>query len=256
MTTTDTATVQYSVADGIARIHLNRPKASNALDPELASAFEAAVGEIAADRDVRVILLSGGGKNFCAGGDVRAMAAAPDMPAFLTDLAGTVHRALVALDALPIPVVAAVQGSAAGAGLGLVLAADFVVAGVSSTFTAAYSAVGLSPDCGVSALLPRVIGMRKSARMLLDGAVLTADTALEWDLVTDVVADEEIGVRADELAHRLARGTYPAIGQTRRLLRASETRSYADQLDDEAVTIAQVSESADAVTRITKFAAR
>ncbi|WP_072804215.1 enoyl-CoA hydratase/isomerase family protein [Rhodococcoides yunnanense] len=249
-------TVHYSVSDGIARIHLDRPRASNALDPELAAGFEAAVAEVAADTSTRVLVLSGGGKNFCAGGDVRQMAAASDMPAFLTDLAGTVHRALVMLDSLPVPVVAAVQGSAAGAGLGLVLAADFVVAGTSSTFTAAYSAVGLSPDCGVSELLPRVVGMRRAARILLDGKVLTADEALDWDLITDVVDDDEINPRADDIAARLARGTFPAIGQTRRLLRASGTRSYADHLDDEALTIAKVSTSEDAVTRITKFAGR
>ncbi|SNS97296.1 enoyl-CoA hydratase/isomerase family protein [Rhodococcoides kyotonense] len=251
-----TDAVQYSVADGIARIHLNRPKASNALNSELADGFERAVNDLAAEENARVLVLSGGGKNFCAGGDVRQMAAASDMPAFLTDLAGTIHRALVVLDGVPVPVVAAVQGSAAGAGLGLVLAADFVVAGSSSTYTAAYSAVGLSPDCGVSALLPGVVGLRRAAKILLDGKVLTADEALDWGLVSEVVPDDDIVSRADQLAGRLARGTFPAIGQTRRLMRAAGTRSYADHLDDEAATIARVSESHDAVTRIATFAAR
>ena len=120
------APVEYFIdARGIVHIHLNRPTASNALDPELASALEAAIERLATEPKARVLVLSGGGKNFCAGGDVRRMAESDNTPEFLSDLAGIVHRALITLDSLPIPVVAAVQGSAAGAGLG-VLPGDVV----------------------------------------------------------------------------------------------------------------------------------
>lgn len=248
--------VQTSIDGGIARIHLNRPAASNALDPHLASALEAAVNDVAHDPSARVLVLSGSGKNFCAGGDVRQMAAAPDTSEFLTDLAGTVHRALIRLDSMPITVVAAVQGSAAGAGLGLVLAADFVVAGSSSKYAAAYSAVGLSPDCGVSTLLPRVVGLRRATQMLLAGKVISAAEALDWGLVTDLVDDDAVASRAEELAGLLARQAFPAIGETRRLVRASFARTYEEHLGDEARTIAAVGSSDDAVTRIAKFAAR
>ncbi|WP_439029081.1 enoyl-CoA hydratase/isomerase family protein [Gordonia terrae] len=241
---------------GVVRIHLNRPAASNALDPELASALEAAIERLVAETKARVVVLSGGGKNFCAGGDVRRMAESDNTPEFLSDLAGIVHRALITLDTLPIPVVAAVQGSAAGAGLGLVLASDFVVAGKSSKFVAAYSAVGLSPDCGVSTLLPRVVGFRRATQMLLAAKVLDADEALEWGLITDVVGDDAVGSRVDELVEILARAPFPAVGQTRRLARASFARTFDEHLADEAATIAAVSSSPDAVIRIGQFAAR
>lgn len=243
-------------ADGIARIHLNRPDASNALDPELASALEAAVDALAAEPDARVLVLSGDGKNFCAGGDVERMAAAPDTPAFLADLAGTVHRALVKLDSLPITVVAAVRGAAAGAGLGLVLAADFVVAGPSSKFAAAYSAVGLSPDCGVSALLPRVVGLRRAMQMLLAAHVVSGAEALDWGLISDLVDDDDVESRANELAEVLAQSTFPAGGQTRRLVRASFARSYAEHLEDEARTIAAVGSSDSARSRLQAISCR
>lgn len=249
------APVEYSIdARGIAHIHLNRPTASNALDPELAAALEAAIESLAAEPNARVLVLSGSGKNFCAGGDVRRMAGASDTPAFLTDLAGTVHRALVKLDSLPVTVVAAVQGSAAGAGLGLVLAADFVVASASSKFVAAYSAVGLSPDCGVSTLLPRVVGLRRATQMLLTAKVVGAAEALDWGLITDLVDDDAVGTRVDELADLLARAPFPAVGQTRRLARASFARTYAEHLDDEASTIAAVSSSKESVARISRWA--
>lgn len=251
------APVEYFIdARGVAHVHLNRPDASNALDPELASALEAAIESLAAEPNARVLVVSGGGKNFCAGGDVRRMAEAQDTPAFLADLAGSVHRALVRLDSLPVTVVAAVQGSAAGAGLGLVLASDFVVAAASSKFVAAYSAVGLSPDCGVSTLLPRVVGLRRATQMLSTARVVGAEEALEWGLITDLVDDDAVGTRVDELADLLARAPFPAVGQTRRLVRASFARTYAEHLDDEAATIAAVSSSADAVSRIGRFAAR
>lgn len=255
--TAATDVIRHSIgANGIAKIHLDRPDASNALNPELASALETAVDNIAEDPTTRVLVLSGGGKNFCAGGDVRAMAAASDTPTFLTDLAATVHRALIKLDSMPIAVVAAVQGSAAGAGLGLVLAADFVVAGPRSKFAAAYGAVGLSPDSGVSALLPRTVGPRRAAQMLLSAKVLTGEEALQWGLITDLVDDGDITARAGELAAQLAASAHPATGQTRRLMRASAARSYAAHLDDEAQTIAEVGASEDAESRIDRFAGK
>ncbi|MET0317488.1 MAG: enoyl-CoA hydratase/isomerase family protein [Rhodococcus fascians] len=248
--------VIYSTDGAVARIRLSRGAASNSIDTDLAEAFERAVENVAADPSVRVVLLSGDGKNFCAGGDVRQMAAAEDTPGFLRDLAGVVHRALAKLDTLPVIVVAAVQGSAAGAGLGLVLASDFVVAGPSSKFAAAYSGVGLSPDCGVSALLPAVVGARNAARMLLTSRVVSAQEALDTGLITDLVDDSDITTRAEELAAALVAGAHPALGETRRLMRKAMTSSYQEHLDDEAETIARVSTSDDAQGRIGRFAGR
>ncbi|GCE44054.1 Enoyl-CoA hydratase [Rhodococcus wratislaviensis] len=251
---TSLQSVEYVVDAGIAQIQLARPAASNAIDRGLAGSFHTAVSMAADDPDVRVIVLSGQGKNFCAGGDVTGMATATDTATFVEDLANAVHRTLVRLDSLPIPVVAAVNGSAAGAGLGLVLASDFVVAGASSKFVSAYSAVGLTPDCGVSALLPKVVGLRRASRMLLQAKTLRSDEALEWGLITDVVDDDEVLVRALEIAKELASKAYPAIGQTRRLVRSSGARSYESHLRDEASTISSASNSDFAVAAIARFA--
>lgn len=247
--------VTFSTDGALARIHLSRGAASNSIDTDLAEAFERAVENVAANPSVRVVLLSGDGKNFCAGGDVRQMAAAEDTAAFLRGLAGVVHRALAKLHTVPVVVVAAVQGSAAGAGLGLVLASDFVVAGPSSTFAAAYAGVGLSPDCGVSALLPAVVGARNAARMLLTSRVVSAQEALDTGLITDLVDDSDITTRAEELAATLVAGAHPALGETRRLMRRAMASSYQEHLDQEADTIAEVSMSDDAQRRIARFAA-
>ncbi|MBY6414446.1 enoyl-CoA hydratase/isomerase family protein [Rhodococcus sp. BP-252] len=252
----ENASVRFSIEQGIARIVLTRGASSNALNTDLAAGFKAAIEAVAADPGVRVLVLTGEGKNFCAGGDVREMASAAEIPAFLTDLAGTVHDALKILDTLPVVVIAGVQGSAAGAGLGFVLGADFVVAGRSSKFAAAYSAVGLSPDCGVSTLLPRVVGPRAAARMLLAAEVIGGQEALDNGLVTDLVDDAEISSRVEELARKVCASAFPAVGQTRRLMRVASNGSLSDRLDDEARTIADVGACGSARERIDRFAGR
>jgi 2-(1,2-epoxy-1,2-dihydrophenyl)acetyl-CoA isomerase len=252
-TTGRDSAVQYSVEDGVARIALSRPDASNAVNTALAEAFAKAVGAVADDPTIRIVVLTGAGKNFCAGGDVREMHTSSGIPEFLTGLAGRVHDALMVLASLPVVVVAGVQGSAAGAGLGFVLAADFVVAGESSKFAAAYSAVGLSPDCGVSALLPAVVGPRAAARMLLAAEVIGGRQAFDYGLITDLVDDADISIRLEELVALLSKGASPAVGQTRRLLRAAIVDSLSDRLDDEARTIAEVGASESARRRIERF---
>lgn len=237
------------VVDGVATVRLARPDAGNALDLPTALALREAVAgftEPAASGMLRCVVLRSSGRLFCAGGDVRAMAAAPDRTAFVAELAGVLHDALTGLRSLPVPVVAAVQGPAAGAGLGLVLAADVVVASDRATFLAAYAAVGLSPDCGVSALLPRVVGPRRAARLLLTGMRLDASTALEWGLVGQVCAADDLDVEVDAAVARIVAQPSVALGEAARLLRAAPDRPYAEQLADEAATIARLSTTPDA----------
>jgi 2-(1,2-epoxy-1,2-dihydrophenyl)acetyl-CoA isomerase len=231
-----------SVSDGVATIRLGRPDAGNALDLPSAHGLRDAVAEIAGSaRDVRVVVVRAEGRLFCAGGDVRAMAAAPDRAAFVAELAGVLHEALTAIRALPVPVVAVVQGTAAGAGVGLLLAADIVVAAEHATFVAAYPSVGLSPDCGVSALLPATVGARRAALFLLTGTSIDAATALDWGLVTEVCDLDDLDARAGEVVAGIAALPRGAVGEAARLLRLSPERSYAAQLADEAATIARLS---------------
>jgi 2-(1,2-epoxy-1,2-dihydrophenyl)acetyl-CoA isomerase len=247
---------RVAVNGGVATVLLDRPEAGNALDLATATALRDAVHRLAAE-DLGVVVLRAAGRMFCAGGDVRAMASVPasEREPGVAELATTVHEALVGLRALPVPVVAAVQGPVAGGGLGLVLAADIVVASDRATFVAAYSAVGLSPDCGVSALLPSVVGPRRAALFTLTGVTLDAATALEWGLVSEVCAHADLDERVGEVAGAIAALPRAAARETARLLRGSGERTYSDQLADEAATIARLSTTPDADALIRAFAA-
>lgn len=239
---------------GVVTLTLRRERAGNAIDQSLADCLESAAADIAADPAVRVVVIRSTGSIFCAGGDVRGMANAADRGEFLSDLAGAVHRALVTLDGCAVPIVAAVQGPAAGAGLGLVLAADHVVAASSSSFVTAYSGVGLSPDCGVSTWLPRAVGLRRAMRMLLTNERLDAPTALDWGLVDRVVDDADLEPATTQAIEALLAGPHPALGETRRLVRSSYTDDFAAHLDAEAAAIVRSGRSAEAADRLSRFA--
>lgn len=231
--------VRYEAADGIARITLARPEAANAVDIPTARSVGLAVEQAAADPDVRVVLVSGDGPRFCSGGDVAAMLAAEDKPAAIRELAETFDAALQRLDSLDKPVVASVQGAVAGAGLGLMLACDLVVAARSTKLLTAYAAVGITPDCGVSWLLPRAVGQQRALELALTGRKLTADEALAWGLVNTVAADEDLAGTTEEMLARVAALPPFAAGQTRRLLRSTWDLSRADGTADEISTLSR-----------------
>ncbi len=248
--------VLLSVAGGVAWIELNQPGSYNALDLPLAEALTDAIRSVAADPAVRSVLLTGRGRAFCAGGDIAAMAAAPDRRAMISELAGAAHQAVLALSALDVPVVAAVQGSAAGAGFAFTLLADLVVVGESAVLLSAYAGIGVTPDCGTSWLLPRVVGLRRAMELTLLNRQLSAAEALDWGLVTSVHPDGEVLDAGRGLAERLASGPSPALGVTRRLLREGSGRGFAEHLEQEAREIAAAAASPDAVRLVDAFAKR
>ncbi|MFC0529968.1 enoyl-CoA hydratase/isomerase family protein [Phytohabitans kaempferiae] len=250
------ACLLFDIDGGLARITLNRPEAYNAIDPATASAFTAAVRAVGEAQAVRAVLLTGNGPAFCAGGDVKAMAGATDRAELLGGLVDDFHEGLALLAELPWPVVAAVRGVAAGAGLGLLLCADLVIAEQSARFSTAYGAVGLSPDSGVSYHLPRIVGPARALRLSLTGEVLSASDALDWGIAAEVVPDGEGLARAEALARALAAGPQPAVAETKRLLRAATGRHLRAHLDDEARTIVRTGASADACRLIEAFATR
>lgn len=252
----ETEPVVCGVADGVATLELNRPAAGNALDLEVGQALEAALDEVGPDPAVRCVLLLGRGPMFCGGGDVASMAAAPDRRRFVRELADAAHRVVTRLDALDRPVVAGVQGAAAGAGLALTLSADVVVAGESARLLTAYAGIGLTPDCGTSWLLPRTVGLRRALDLALTGRVLTAREALDWGLVSRVCADDAVRADATALAQALAAGPATALGRTRRLLRDGYARSLPEQLDAEADTISRTSEGEESAALIEAFLTR
>ncbi|KQO42728.1 enoyl-CoA hydratase/isomerase family protein [Aeromicrobium sp. Leaf245] len=247
------APVLLSVADGVAHVELNRPDASNTIDLPWTEAFTSALQQVGDDDTVRVVLLTGRGRMFCAGGDLGAMDAAPDRSAYLQELADALHVGVRLLDGLDKPVVVGVHGAAAGAGLSLVLGGDLVVAGRSASFVTAYTSVGLTPDGGQSWLLPRVVGLQRALELTLTPRRLSADEAQEWGIVGRVVEDEAVADEAHALARRLADGPAAAFGRARRLLRSSYDTGLSDRLDVEARTIAASVAEPESAALITRF---
>lgn len=249
--------VLVRVEDGIGHVELNRPDASNAMDMPLTTGLRDALRRVAADDEVRVVLLTGRGRLFCAGGDLPAMTAAPDREAFLRELADALHEGVRVLDELDKPVVTGVQGAAAGAGFSLVLGSDLVVAGESASLVTAYAGVGLTPDGGQSWLLPRAVGLARALDLTLTSRRVGASEAHAWGIVTRVVPDEEVHEQARALARRLADGPAAALGRARRLLRdGAATADLSAHLDAEAASIAAASAHPDSVRLIDAFLAR
>jgi 2-(1,2-epoxy-1,2-dihydrophenyl)acetyl-CoA isomerase len=249
----DKDTVRYAVAGRVAEVMLNRPDASNAIDLEAAWRLRDAVHRAAADEAANVLLLHGAGRRFCAGGDLNAMGEAPDRPAFIAALAGAAHEAVRALDGLSKPVVVAVQGAAAGIGLSLVLGADIVVAGESAKFVTAYTSVGLTPDGGMSWLLPRTVGQRRALELILTAEPLDAGRALALGIVSEVCDDSDVLTKAREAAQRLAARPRHALGEARRLVRTSWGHSLEEHLGREAETITSASAEDETAALIAGF---
>ncbi|MEU1425627.1 enoyl-CoA hydratase-related protein [Nocardia sp. NPDC005746] len=237
----------------IARITLNRPNAANGIDQALAEELERAATYCSEDPAVKVVVLTGAGRFFSAGGDVRAMAASGDTGAFIEKLAGTLHRAVSALARMDALLIVGVNGTAAGAGMSLAVAGDLVVAAESAAFTMAYTKIGLSPDGGASYYLPRLIGLRKTQELMLTNRTLRAAEALEWGLLHRVVADDELAGAVEALAQEFAAGPKASNAAVKKLLLVSGQHNLEEQLNTEAAFITRNAESADGQEGIAAF---
>lgn len=241
----------------LARLVLNRPGQGNAIDAALARALREAAAACDDDGTIRCVLIEARGRLFCAGGDVRAFdAAGPALPALVGAITDDLNAALARLARMDKPLVAALQGPAAGAGLGLALCADVVLAARGVHLSAGYTALGLSPDAGVSWWLPRLAGMRRAQELLLTQRRVPADEALLLGLVTQVVDDAALAEEALGVARRLAAGPTQAYGRTRALLRSSLETTLETQLAAEARSIATLAQGADARDGVAAFAQR
>jgi len=245
--------VRLEIRQHVAHLTLTRAEAANTMNLQFGREFVAAAFAIRNDSNVRAVLLRGEGKNFCFGGDLRGMVAAGgDVNTYLSDLTTDLHAGLMHLARANAPVIAAVQGSAAGAGLGLVLAADFAIAGRSAKFTAAYTAVGLTPDAGTTFLLPRAVGYKRAMEMFITNRVLDAPLALEWGLINQIVEDAELADTASALAARLAAGPAGAFGAVKRLVSEAEP-GWEAQLAREGHSIAGRAETTEGREGIAAF---
>jgi len=246
--------IEHTVADGIAHIRLDRPTNSNAFDLQMTRELASAVRHADEDSDVRVVLVSGAGPRFCAGGDVSSFAAAADPSAHLLQLATELDLAFQQLTAMDKPVVAAVHGAVAGAGLALLLSCDVTVADPGTKFAFAYSGIGLTPDCGLSYLLPLAIGEQRALSFALLGRPAAASEAVGWGLVSET-ADDALS-RAVEIARAFADGPANALGKTKRLLRQSREMTRRETGQHEARVIAAAINEDEAQERIKAFVRR
>ena len=250
-------TLEVSISDRVASVKLARPDAGNALNSVLARELADAAATLAADRGVRAVVLTGAGRFFCAGGDLKEMIGfGADAHQRVKRLADDAHRAISTLVRMTAPVIAAVNGTAAGGGFSLAMSADLVVAAESARFTTAYTNAALSPDGSSTYFLPRLIGLRKTQELMFTNRTLTAREAKDWGLVNDVHPDGELLARALELAARLAKGPLDAHGATKRLLLQTFGNSLETQMELEGEHIAQCAASADGQEGIGAFAAK
>lgn len=237
----------------LARVTFNRPAYLNAMDFEMGTRWREVAREVTSDPTVGAILLDANGRGFCAGGDVVAMAGSGAGGSAVTDMAHIIHDGIRAFVESDKPIVAAVDGAVAGGGLGLMLVADYIVASEGAKFVSKYANIGLTPDLGVSTLLPAAIGQRRALRLLLQDVTIDAETALDWGLITEIAADP--GARAAEVAQFWLDGATAAFGEAKRLVRTGAGRSFADNLDDEAASIGARFDTEESKARVAAFAA-
>ena len=227
-------TIQVEMRDSVGVITLNRPAALNALTETVGQEFLAAVPEVR-ELGARAIVVTGAGRAFCAGGDLRAMQIIAEregrVDAFFDEPLGLLNECISLIRRSPLPFIAAVNGAASGGGCNLALACDLVVAGESARFNQAFIKVGLSPDCGGTFILPRLVGWKRATELMMTGDIIPAQRALEIGMINAVFPDAELMTRALAMAENLAQGPTAAIGRIKELLEASATNDYGGQLE-------------------------
>jgi 2-(1,2-epoxy-1,2-dihydrophenyl)acetyl-CoA isomerase len=239
----------------VATLTLNRPDAYNALNLGLGRDLFAASIELDEDPDVRCVVMTGSGRAFCAGGDVKDFVdALGRIGAHIKELTTYLHGAISRLCRSDKPVIVAVNGVAAGGGLSLALSGDLVFAAESAKLTMAYSKIAATPDGSSSYFLPRLVGLRRAMELYFTNRVLTAREALEWGLVTRVVPDAEFKGAVEALARELAQGPSKAFGGAKRLFHQSTWESLETQMELEAQAIAACGHTEDFRNGVTAFA--
>ncbi len=239
------STVLTEVRGHVAIVTLNRPQNANTLDLQMGRDLAAAAIACESNPAVRALVLTGAGKNFCFGGDLRGMIAGGGaVDAYLRELTSHLHTAIAHFVRMDAPVVAAINGTAAGAGVGLVAMADLAIAGEGSKFSLAYTGVGLTPDGSTSFFLPRAIGQKRATELILTNRTITAAEALDWGLLNAVVPDADVFAKSLEIAERLAAGPLRAYGKSKRLI-AEASGALESHLTLESQTIARQAATAE-----------
>lgn len=248
--------VKLEVADAIATVTLNKPEALNPWGATMRAELLDAVNTVAGDKEVRCVVVTGAGRGFCSGADLKGGALFGDdgKPDVKTPLDTQYHPTMIAIREMPKPVIASVNGPCVGVGVGLAAASDIVIAAESAYFLLAFANIGLTQDGGSTAFLPPRIGLTRTMEMGIRADKVDAATALEWGMINYVVADDELGTATGELAQRLAKGSTGSFAATKRLINASAFAGYKEQLDRESDEQQQRARSADYIEGVMAFA--
>ncbi len=237
------AAVEVTRDGGVLTITLNRPDVLNALNREVHAGIHAGLEQARTDDAVRAVVITGAGRGFCVGQDLQEFSSGAGDVA--ENLRENYHRNVLAIRALEKPVIAAVNGAAAGAGMSLALSCDVRIASESASFVPAFIKIGLVPDSGGTWLVRRLLGTARAFEWLTTGRRLGAHEARDWGLVSEVVPDEELPERMHEVAQLYAAMPTRAVWHTKRLLDAAETSGFAEQLELEATTQAELTQTPD-----------
>jgi 2-(1,2-epoxy-1,2-dihydrophenyl)acetyl-CoA isomerase len=248
--------ITLTVADGIARIVLNRPDRGNSIDEEFVYAFDDITLQCSERDDVRAVVIASTGPRFCVGGEIRDMVSNPKgltLPAYIRKCNAILHGALARLQRIPAPSVAGVQGSAAGGGVSLLASCDIVVASSAARFTAAYTSIGYCCDMGGSTMLTRRLGTTRARRFYLLHEQLDAATAAETGLADIVVAPDELAATVEAVAKRWAAGPTAAYGAIRSLLASAACTPYETQMELETQALVRLTRTEDATQALHAF---
>jgi len=244
----------FAVRDSIARITLNRPDTANAINIDMARDLMHAALQCDEDPAIRAVIITGTGRMFCAGGDLKSFAAHDeDLSYHLKEVTTYLHAAMSRFTRMDAPIVAAVNGTAAGAGMSLACACDLVLAAESARFTMAYTRAGLTPDGSSTYFLPRIVGLKRALELTLTNRLLSAQEACEWGIVTRVVPDTNLPAEAEALAAQLASSATGALGAAKRLLHSGWTETLETQMELETRAIAAQAQTTDGREGITAF---
>jgi 2-(1,2-epoxy-1,2-dihydrophenyl)acetyl-CoA isomerase len=250
-------TIFFEVKEQAATITLNRPEAANGLNQVMGRELMDAAIRCDEDQEIRAVLLTGKGRFFSAGGDLKYFSDSGEgMSTALKEVTSYIDSAASKLTRMDKPLVVAINGAAAGIGMSFALYGDIILAAESASFTAAYTAAALSPDGGMTYLLPRCIGLLRARELMLTNRRLSAKEALEWGLVSRVVPDAELMSEAEKLVKALAAGPTLSYSSVKRLMSSTFSQTLESQMELEARGIASMSKTADAKEGVGAFLAR
>lgn len=233
--------IKYEKGDGIAKLTLNNPKGMNSVNIPMAREMYEALIDAQYDDAVRVVILTGCGRVYSAGGDIPEFKNQLDNdggPQFIKELTVIFHACITTVTRMPKPVIGSINGIAAGGGMGFALSPDLAIAGESAKFNMAYTGIAASPDGSTTWFLPRLIGTRRAMELAMLNRVLTAQEALDWGLVNKVVPDAELAEATDAMARCLAEGPTASYASVKKLVNQSMNTTIETQMEDESYHIA------------------